>query len=384
MNKFNLSKFLTENKLTQLGRLSEMGGDPKLKFQPKDYVNIFKYYGFTIKDNSRVHFDGFDYKVFNFAHRSDNLGNKEITLRLPSRNDPDFNYQTEELSKVLKSGTYTFALDNFALDKLHEFLNRVSSKLARLGNMNELTEMGDDSSEGYMGTEYESSEDMAVDMAKKGVYEEESEVEEDYSKYGSVEELMKQIETSTNEAAMKHKMERVKKAYESLESTATSLEEGEHASYISDAKLKEMKISAKKLRGMHDKLVKEYDKKYASKKKVELKESLDENEGVKKPLSQLTFADVVAAFPSIGQMSTTGFKTRVGINFPNADDSENVVYREQDFENWKAGLMSQVPDATIELNSMANKVIVHGEEYATKRDSAIASKQLSMDRMFKK
>jgi len=250
----------------------------------------------------------------------------------------------------------------------------VENKLTRLGRL----------SEGYMGTEYESSEDMAVDMAKKGVYEEESEVEEDYSKYGSVEELMKQIETSTNEAAMKHKMERVKKAYESLESTATSLEEGEHSSYISPAKLKEMKTSAKKLRMMHEKLVKEYDKKYMSKKKVELKESLYENEGVTKPLAQLTFADVVAAFPGIGQMSATGFKTRVGVNFPNADDSENVVYREQDFENWKSGLMSQVPDATIELNSMANKVIVHGEEYAAKRDAYIVGKQLSMDRMFKR
>ena len=195
---------------------------------------------------------------------------------------------------------------------------------------------------------------------------------------------MKQIETSTNEAAMKHKMERVKKAYESLESTATSLEEGEHASYMSTSKLKEMKTSAKKLRGMHEKLVKEYDKKYMSKKKVELKESLDENEGVKKPLAQLTFADVVAAFPNIGQMSTTGLKTRVGINFPNADDSANVVYREQDFENWKAGLMSQAPDATIELNALANKVIVHGEEYSAKRDAVIASKKASMDRMFKR
>ena len=208
--------------------------------------------------------------------------------------------------------------------------------------------------------------------------------DEDYSKYGSVEELMKQIETSTNEAAMKHKMERVKKAYESLESTATSLEEGEHASYMSTSKLKEMKTSAKKLRMMHEKLVKEYDKKYMSKKKVELKESLDENEGVKKPLAQLTFADVVAAFPNIGQMSTTGLKTRVGINFPNADDSANVVYREQDFENWKAGLMSQAPDATIELNALANKVIVHGEEYSAKRDAVIASKKASMDRMFKR
>lgn len=104
---------------------------------------------------------------------------------------------------------------------------------------------------------------------------EEEEVQEDYSKYSSVEELMKEIENSTNEAAHKHKMDRVKKAYESLEATATSLEEGEHASYISPAKLKEMKTSAKKLRGMHDKLVKEYEKKFApkhEKKKSELNE----------------------------------------------------------------------------------------------------------------
>lgn len=88
----------------------------------------------------------------------------------------------------------------------------------------------------------------------------------DFSKYSSVEELMKEIESSTNEAAQKHKIERVKKAFETLESTATSLEEGEHASYISPAKLKEMKTSAKKLRKMHERLVKEYDKKYAKKK----------------------------------------------------------------------------------------------------------------------
>lgn len=153
---------------------------------------------------------------------------------------------------------------------LSKFL--VENKLTQLGR---LTEMGDDSSEGYMGTDYESSEDMAVDMAKKGITETEDEVQEDYSKYKSVEELMKEIEKSTNEAAHQHKMDRVKKAYESLEATATSLEEGEHSSYISDAKLKEMKTSAKKLRAMHEKLLKEYDKKYASKKKVDLNEEVD-------------------------------------------------------------------------------------------------------------
>jgi hypothetical protein len=147
---------------------------------------------------------------------------------------------------------------------LSKFL--VENKLTQLGR---LTEMGDDSSEGYMGTDYESSEDMAVDMAKKGITETEDEVEADYSKYKSVEELMKEIESSTNEAAMKHKMERVEKAYKYLEEKASSLEEGGDANFINPTKLKEMKNSAKKLRGMHDKLLKEYDKKYAKKKIVE-------------------------------------------------------------------------------------------------------------------
>lgn len=138
----------------------------------------------------------------------------------------------------------------------------VENKLTRLGRL----------SEGF--TEGDMPEgDMPEELSNE-VYE--SEVEEDYSKYGSVEELMKQIETSTNEAAMKHKMERVKKAYESLEAKAASLEEGEHASYMNPGKIKEMKVSSKKLRMMHEKLMKDYDKKYSSKKKVELNEALED------------------------------------------------------------------------------------------------------------
>jgi hypothetical protein len=95
----------------------------------------------------------------------------------------------------------------------------------------------------------------------------ETPVAEDFSKYSSVEELMKEIENSTNEAAHKHKMERVKAAYESLESKATSLEEGEHAEYMATGKIKEMKVSAKKLRKMYESLSKIYEKKYAKKEK---------------------------------------------------------------------------------------------------------------------
>lgn len=104
--------------------------------------------------------------------------------------------------------------------------------------------------------------------------------EVDFSKYSSVEELMKEIEYSTNEAAQKHKIERVKKAFETLETTAATLEEGEHASYISPAKLKEMKTSAKKLRKMHERLVREYDKKYSKKKdskEISLQEVLSDD-----------------------------------------------------------------------------------------------------------
>jgi len=95
----------------------------------------------------------------------------------------------------------------------------------------------------------------------------EAPVAEDFSKYSSVEELMKEIENSTNEAAHKHKMERVKAAYESLEAKATSLEEGEHAEYMATGKIKEMKVSAKKLRKMYESLSKIYEKKYAKKEK---------------------------------------------------------------------------------------------------------------------
>ena len=91
----------------------------------------------------------------------------------------------------------------------------------------------------------------ALDLPMEGEEMEDSQ-EEDFSKYKSVEELMKEIENSTNEAAHKHKMERVKAAYESLEAKASSLEEGEHSAYISSSKIKEMKMASKKLRKMYE------------------------------------------------------------------------------------------------------------------------------------
>lgn len=91
--------------------------------------------------------------------------------------------------------------------------------------------------------------------------------ETDFSKYDTVEEMMKDIEKEIDEAALKNKMEKVKRAYESLEQKAISLEEGEHSEYISKSKIKEMKKNAKKLRKMHEKYEKTYEKKYNKEEK---------------------------------------------------------------------------------------------------------------------
>ena len=231
--------------------------------------------------------------------------------------------------------------------------------------------------------EYESSDDMAVDMTKKGMYEEESEVEEDYSKYGSVEELMKEIETSTNEAAMQHKIKRVKKAYESLESKATSLEEGEHASYIAPTKIKEMKRSAKKLRMMYERLVKEYDKKYASKKKVELNEEMEESSLVKN-LQDLTWEDVSSAFVGIGDVQPGGSKVKKGVNFPLPKDESTVVYTSSDFDAWKAKTMQMFGDVEVELNPTAqasfDQVKINNPDFQSKKSAYIDSKSRFLSR----
>jgi len=56
-------------------------------------------------------------------------------------------------------------------------------------------------------------------------------------KYESIDQLMKEIEHGTNEAAHKYKMEEMKRIYELLETKVTSLEEGEMQSISIKAKL---------------------------------------------------------------------------------------------------------------------------------------------------
>lgn len=86
-------------------------------------------------------------------------------------------------------------------------------------------------------------------------------------KYNSIEELMKEIEHGTNEAAHKYKMDEMKRVYEALEAKVGSLEEGEHAEHIDQKAVKQMRKDIAALRKAEEKLRKEFDKKFSGKEK---------------------------------------------------------------------------------------------------------------------
>ena len=114
------------------------------------------------------------------------------------------------------------------------------------------------------------STDMAIDMMKNGLPEGEEMVQDKpLPKYESIEELMKEIEHGTNEAAHKYKMEEMKRVYEALEAKVGALEEGEHAEHIDQKAVKQMRKDIAALRKAEEKLRKEFDKKFSGKEKKE-------------------------------------------------------------------------------------------------------------------
>lgn len=227
MSKFDLSKFLVENKLTQLGRLTERPMDSQESFLDSLHNNV-----------------------------KSQLATPEEHARLENYLDTE-GYEVWDEFGGLPDG-------------LEQATNAVLSKITM--------------QEASLSEEELAQQAIAE---KEDIVEPAAEVDEDFSKYGSVEDLMKEIERSTNEAALKHKMDRVKKAYESIESKAASLEEGDAAQYLALGKIKEMRRSSKELRKMHEKLLKEYEKRYPVKKKSELNEGSEDG-------FELTADDVVA------------------------------------------------------------------------------------------
>jgi hypothetical protein len=92
--------------------------------------------------------------------------------------------------------------------------------------------------------------------------------EKSLPKYKNIDELMSNIEHGTNEAAHKYKMERMKEVAEALEAKVTSLEEGENAEHIDQKAVKQMRKDIQALRKAEEKLRKEFEKKFASKKQT--------------------------------------------------------------------------------------------------------------------
>jgi hypothetical protein len=87
-------------------------------------------------------------------------------------------------------------------------------------------------------------------------------------KYKTIDELMSNIEHGTNEAAHKYKMNRMKEVAEALEAKVSSLEEGENAEHIDQKAVKQMRKDILALRKAEEKLRKEFEKKFASKKEA--------------------------------------------------------------------------------------------------------------------
>ena len=103
----------------------------------------------------------------------------------------------------------------------------------------------------------------------EAVTEEEMVEKEPLPEYKTIDELMSSIEHGTNEAAHKHKMDRMKEVAEMLEAKVSSLEEGEHAEHIDQKAVKQMRKDIAALRKAEEKLRKEFDKKFANKDKKE-------------------------------------------------------------------------------------------------------------------
>lgn len=100
----------------------------------------------------------------------------------------------------------------------------------------------------------------------EGISEEEMVQEKALPEYKSIEELMKNIDDGTNEAACKYKMTEMKRIAQALEEKVNSLEEGEGAEFVDTKKVKQMKKDIMTLRKQADKLEKEYEKKFGEKK----------------------------------------------------------------------------------------------------------------------
>jgi cob(I)alamin adenosyltransferase len=256
---FNLRTFLTENKLTKNTQL--LKEEISLNGRPVDVRSI--------------EIDGIDtsdYPDFVDAY----IASADYEDGTPLTDEELNQFQEENYDLVselihdrqlyLQEKKQASSEDMAYTEKVHETLTTKEQKLVEMVQR----ALGEENVDYTMGRQDDTNQ-LPNPAPELNIPEGEESIEEakPLPKYNSIEELMKEIENGTNEAAHKYKMDEMKRVYEALEAKVGSLEEGEHAEHIDQKAVKQMRKDIAALRKAEEKLRKEFDKKFTGKEKKE-------------------------------------------------------------------------------------------------------------------
>ena len=282
---FNLRTFLTENKLTKNAKLLSEGiefngrpvnvGSVEIDgIDTEDYPDFVDAYiaaaeyedGTPLTDEELVQFQEENYDLVSQMIHDDQLYLQEKKEE-GEMDEYGLEHDPDQIGDQDKDGDIDVA-DATIKEALRE--SRLTAKERRL------VEMVQDAL-GYTNNDedQEFNPGHDIEQAQHDIERTYSEGEESIEevkplpKYNSIEELMKEIEHGTNEAAHKYKMDEMKRVYEALEAKVGSLEEGEHAEHIDQKAVKQMRKDIAALRKAEEKLRKEFDKKFSGKEKKE-------------------------------------------------------------------------------------------------------------------
>lgn len=257
---FNLRTFLTENKLTKNTQL--LKEEISLNGRPVDV--------------SSIEIDGIDtsdYPDFVDAY----IASADYEDGTPLTDEELNQFQEENYDLVselihdrqlyLEEKKQASSEDMAYTEKVHETLTTKEQKLVEMVQR----AMSEEENVDYTMGRQDDPNQLPNPAPELNIPEGEESIEEakPLPKYNSIEELMKEIENGTNEAAHKYKMDEMKRVYEALEAKVGSLEEGEHAEHIDQKAVKQMRKDIAALRKAEEKLRKEFDKKFTGKEKKE-------------------------------------------------------------------------------------------------------------------
>lgn len=251
---FNLRSFLSENKLTKNAKLLKEGSD-------YGYEAVMDAVDDMFEAGTPEH-DQLTAAVEQAFH------NKEIDTT-------EFNHSLDAPYKQVQAIAQELGLDEAKKETWEEGTEQVveSTLSAKEQALVEMVQAalsdgyGDDNVIKHLSPE-EREEKLATAPKYTEAADEEMVQENPLPKYKNIDELMSNIEHGTNEAAHKYKMDRMKEVAEALEAKVSSLEEGENAEHIDQKVVKQMRKDILALRKAEEKLRKEFEKKFASKKEA--------------------------------------------------------------------------------------------------------------------